>query len=82
LEPLSAIDHAWLRMDDPTNLMIINGCLVLDRPLERERLKTLLEGRLLPIRRFRQRILNHKGSPHWEVDPGFDINFHCSCCCR
>ncbi|HKI02488.1 MAG TPA: wax ester/triacylglycerol synthase family O-acyltransferase [Thermoanaerobaculia bacterium] len=76
MEPLSAIDHAWLRMDDPTNLMIINGCLVLDRPLDRERLKTLLERRLLPIRRFRQRILHHEGSPHWEVDPGFDIGAH------
>jgi diacylglycerol O-acyltransferase len=76
LEPLSAVDHAWLRMDDPTNLMIINGCLVLDKPLERERLRDLLGRRLEPIRRFRQRILNHKGRPHWEVDPGFDLDAH------
>ena len=76
LEPLSAVDHAWLRMDDPTNLMIINGCLVLDGPLQRERLRDLLARRLHPIRRFRQRILNHKGSPHWEVDPGFDLDAH------
>ena len=76
LEPLSGVDHAWLRMDEPSNLMIINGCLVLDRPLERQRLKSLLQKRLLPIRRFRQRILNHQGSPHWELDPGFDLDAH------
>lgn len=76
LEPLSAVDHAWLRMDRPDNLMIINGCLVLDRNLDRERLKPILEKRLLPIRRFRQRIVYRKGDPHWEVDPGFDLEAH------
>ena len=76
LEPLLAVDHAWLRMDDPANLMIINGCLVLDLNLSRERLKRILEKRLLPIRRFRQRILYHKGNPHWELDPGFDLDAH------
>jgi len=24
-EPLSAVDHAWLRMDEPSNLMVINA---------------------------------------------------------
>jgi diacylglycerol O-acyltransferase len=76
LEPLSAVDHAWLRMDQPDNLMIINGCLVLDLNLSRERLKPILEKRLLPIRRFRQRILYDKGDPHWELDPGFDLDAH------
>jgi diacylglycerol O-acyltransferase len=76
LEPLSAVDHAWLRMDQPDNLMVINGCLVLDQNLDRERLRSLLEKRLLPIRRFRQRILYHKGNPHWEPDPGFDLDAH------
>ena len=76
LEPLSAVDHAWLRMDEPSNLMIINGCLVLDQNLRRERLKPILEKRLLPIRRFRQRILYDKGNPNWEIDPGFDLDAH------
>ncbi|HEV2854958.1 MAG TPA: wax ester/triacylglycerol synthase family O-acyltransferase [Thermoanaerobaculia bacterium] len=76
LEPLSAVDHAWLRMDQPDNLMIINGCLVLDRNLDREGLKAILEKRLLPIRRFRQRVLYDKGVPHWEPDPGFDLDAH------
>jgi WS/DGAT/MGAT family acyltransferase len=75
-EPLSAVDHAWLRMDDPTNLMIINGCLVLEQPIDRERVKTLLERRLLPIPRFRQRILYDDGNPCWGFDPGLDLDAH------
>src|SRR5215510_2460631 len=74
LEPLSAVDHAWLRMDDPTNLMIINGCLVLERNLDRERIKALLERRLLPIRRFRQRVVRKDGTPYWIEDPDFDLD--------
>ena len=75
-EPLLAVDHAWLRMDDPTNLMIINGVLVLDERIEMETLRTLLERRLLPIRRFRQRVVMRGGSPYWEDDAGFDIDAH------
>lgn len=75
-EPLSAVDHAWLRMDHPTNLMIINGVLVLDEPVDLERVKDLLRRRLLPIRRFRQRITYHKDDPHWEDDPEFDLDQH------
>lgn len=75
-EPLSAVDHAWLRMDDPTNLMIISGVLVLDKPLELDRLKALLRRRLLPIRRFCQHIIHYKDDPYWEEDPEFDIDQH------
>ncbi len=76
VEPLSAVDHAWLRMDDPTNLMIINGCLVLEQRLDLARLKALLERRLLPIRRFHQRVVRRDGVPCWQADPGLDLDFH------
>ena len=76
LERLAAVDHAWLRMDDPTNLMIINGCLVLERLLDRERLKDLLARRLLSIPRFRERVVRRGGNPYWEIDPGFDLDAH------
>jgi WS/DGAT/MGAT family acyltransferase len=75
-EPLSAVDHAWLRMDDPTNLMIINGVLVLDEPVELDRIKAILRRRLLPIRRFRQHIIHYKGDPFWEEDPEFNLDHH------
>ena len=44
-EPLSAVDHAWLRMDEPSNLMIINGVLVMDEPASFERIKAILRRR-------------------------------------
>jgi WS/DGAT/MGAT family acyltransferase len=74
--PLSAIDHAWLRMDEPTNLMIINGVLVLGAPVARERIRRILEQRLLPIPRFRQRIVMQGGDPFWEEVPAVDLDAH------
>ena len=75
-EPMSPVDHAWLRMDEPSNLMIINGVLVMDEPVSFDRLKALLRRRLLSIRRFRQHIIHVKGDPFWEEDPEFDLDHH------
>jgi WS/DGAT/MGAT family acyltransferase len=78
-EPLSSVDFAWLRMDDPTNLMHINGVLVLDQPVDLERLREIIERRLLVIPRFRRRVVvPRKGRPYWEDDPDFDISHHVS----
>lgn len=64
-------------MDDPTNLMHINGVLVLDRPIELERLREVIGKRLLAIPRFRSRVVVPKsGRPYWEPDPAFDIANH------
>jgi len=75
-EPLSAVDHAWLRMDEPSNLMIINGVLVMDEPASFDRIKAILRRRLLPIPRFRQHIIHYQGDPYWEEDPEFDLDQH------
>lgn len=76
-EPLSSVDYAWLRMDDPTNLMHINGVLVLDQPVDVERVLKVLEERLCAIPRFRSRVVVPKrGKPYWELDPHFDIGNH------
>ncbi|HVT60918.1 MAG TPA: wax ester/triacylglycerol synthase family O-acyltransferase [Thermoanaerobaculia bacterium] len=76
-EPLSAVDHAWLRMDEPANLMQINGVLVLDEPLPLERVKSIVRRRLLPIARFRQRVAAEGGGhPSWEEDPELDLDRH------
>jgi diacylglycerol O-acyltransferase / wax synthase len=71
------VDHAWLRMDEPANLMQINGVLVLDQPVDIERIKAIVRRRLLPIRRFRQRVVAGRGDhPRWEDDPAFDLDRH------
>lgn len=76
-EPLSSVDFAWLRMDDPTNLMHINGVLVLDQPVAFESIRDLIEKRLLAIPRFRSRVVvPGRGKPYWETDPAFDIANH------
>jgi WS/DGAT/MGAT family acyltransferase len=76
-EPLSSVDFAWLRMDEPSNLMHINGVLVLDRPVELEQVREVITKRLLAIPRFRNRVvIPKKGKPYWEPDPAFDIANH------
>jgi WS/DGAT/MGAT family acyltransferase len=64
-------------MDDPTNLMLVNGVLVLHQPVGRARVRALLEKRFLPIPRFRQRLAaRRRGRPKWEPDPAFDLDRH------
>lgn len=77
-EPLSSVDYAWLRMDEPTNLMMINGVLVLETPADFGRLRAVLEERLVSIPRFRQKVVmpTGGGGPRWEPDTEFDIAHH------
>lgn len=76
-EPLSTVDTAWLRMEDPTNLMMITALLVFDAPLSLEVLRQRVEQRLLRFRRFRQRVQRPVlGAPFWEDDPHFDLSAH------
>ena len=77
--PLSSVDTAWLRMEHPTNLMMITGVMVFRAPMDFERLKTTLEHRLLRFDRFRQRVVRPRlpiGWPYWQDDPQFDLNQH------
>jgi diacylglycerol O-acyltransferase / wax synthase len=72
-------DHAWLRMDDPNNLMVITGLMTFDTPVDYERLKSLIENSMLRVRRFRQRLLPSRlpwRRPYWEDDPHFDLVTH------
>jgi WS/DGAT/MGAT family acyltransferase len=78
-KPIAYADHAWLRMDDPNNLMIITGLMTFDAPLDYERLKSLIEQRLLRFRRFRQRLVQPLlpfKRPYWEDDPSFNLETH------
>ena len=46
-EPMSKVDTAWLRMERPTNRMMITGVLMLAGTLDHARLKALLAERFL-----------------------------------
>ncbi len=76
---LSHVDLAWLRMDDPHNLMVITGCITLDAPLTLARLKSVIAGSLLKYDRFRQRVVvpdSPLRQPYWEDDPEFNLDAH------
>jgi WS/DGAT/MGAT family acyltransferase len=75
-ERLSNIDTAWLRMEEPTNLMMVTGMLVFDQPLNFARLRQTIEQRLLIFDRFQQHIVYIGGAPHWQADPHFTISAH------
>ena len=75
-EPMSKVDTAWLRMERPTNLMMITGVLMLDGPFDVERFKRVLSERFLAYRRFRQRAVDTPSGAFWETDPDFDMDWH------
>ncbi len=73
-------DAAWLHMDRPTNLMVINAVWLLDEPVDPERWREVVAERFVaPYPRFRQRVVEPRlgvGGPHWEDDPSFDLDHH------
>lgn len=75
-ERISGVDTAWLRMDMPTNLMVIVGVLMFEGRLEPARVKRTLERRFLAYRRFRQRAVQDPTGAWWEDDADFDIDSH------
>ncbi|HZW13557.1 MAG TPA: wax ester/triacylglycerol synthase family O-acyltransferase [Noviherbaspirillum sp.] len=75
-EPLSSIDTAWLRMDRPTNLMMICGMMMLDGRVDLQQVRDVIRTRLLCFHRFRQRVVESGGGAYWETDPDFDLDWH------
>jgi WS/DGAT/MGAT family acyltransferase len=76
-EKMSAVDTAWLRMDRPTNLMMILGIMVFARRMDFTRLRNTIAARLVGrYRRFRQCAVQEVGGAFWEDDPDFDIDAH------
>ncbi len=76
-EKMSAVDTAWLRMDRPTNLMMILGVMVFARRMDFDRLRDTVAARLVArYRRFRQCAVQEVGGAFWEDDPDFDIDAH------
>src|SRR5262245_8503431 len=75
--PLTAIDVAWLRMDDPTNLMHVQGVMPLAGEVDWETAAVPFRERLEKIPRFRQRVaLDDDGRPVWVDDAEFDLRRH------
>lgn len=75
-EAMGVLDRAWLRMDRPTNLMMICGVMIMAGPLALDQVRELVAARLLCFHRFRQRVAGHGAAAHWETDPDFDLDWH------
>ena len=76
---MSSADAAWLRMDRPTNLMIVNSVLWFDEPVDWDRCKAVFLDRIVArFDRFRQRAADGLPltGPHWEDDLYFDPDLH------
>ena len=75
-ERMSSVDTAWLRMDTPTNLMMIVGVMMFEAPMDVARFKRTLTHRLLRYQRFRQRVVQDASGAYWFDDEHFDIDNH------
>jgi WS/DGAT/MGAT family acyltransferase len=78
-KPMSNVDAAWLHMESPTNLMLICGVMAFRQKLDFGELKELIEDRLLPFERFRQKVVLSSipgMGPRWVDDPHFNLRSH------
>src|SRR5947209_3943022 len=75
-ERMSSVDNAWLRMDRPSNLMMICGVLVFRNSVDLRRLKRTIRDRFLRFTRLCQRPVQVDGATWWEGSPAIDMNYH------
>ena len=75
-ERISGVDTAWLRMEHPSNPMMIVGVMMFERALAAADVKRVIRDRFLAFRRFRQRAVQEPGGAWWEDDPAFDLDRH------
>jgi WS/DGAT/MGAT family acyltransferase len=75
-EAISKVDIAWLRMEQPTNLMMITGVIVLEDAVDFEAFRDVLVNRFLSFRRFRQKAVESARGCWWEQDELFEPSAH------
>lgn len=75
-ERMSKVDTAWLRMDSPTNLMMIVGVWVLRPGITLDALQARVQTSLLCYRRFVQLAREDAAGAHWLDDPDFRLDRH------
>lgn len=73
---MAKVDTAWLRMEQPSNLMMITGVIVLSEPLGFEAFKQAIADRFLAFPRFKHKAVSHARGYFWEDDPAFELSAH------
>jgi diacylglycerol O-acyltransferase len=74
--PMSRVDTAWLRMERPTNLMMITGVMMFETPLDIKTLRKVIETKFLSYPRFRQKAVDTPTGAFWQDDADFDLDWH------
>ncbi|MDP3170595.1 MAG: wax ester/triacylglycerol synthase family O-acyltransferase [Polaromonas sp.] len=75
-ERMSKVDTAWLRMDTPSNLMMIVGVWQLTPGVSHAAVCERMESSLLKYARFRQRVMEDTAGATWVNDRYFDLKNH------
>jgi len=75
-ERMSRVDRAWLRMDSPSNLMMIVGFWILKPRVDYEAVCQRIRERMLKYPRFHQKVVEDATGASWVEDAGFDIYKH------
>jgi len=77
---MSAVDHAWYRMDTPENLMMVHAIMWTDEPLDWDAVRSEVDDRMLErFPKFRQHPVPPAfplGRAGWDDDPDFDTDRH------
>ena len=76
VERMRKVDTAWLRMDSPSNLMMIVGVWVIKPGVSYKAVCDRIEERLLKYPRFGQRVQQDATGACWVTDTEFKIRRH------
>ena len=75
-ERMSGVDTAWLRMEHPTNLMMIVGVMMFREKIDFKKLQATIDQRFLTYPRFKQKAAQDPTGAWWETDKKFDLANH------
>ncbi len=75
-ERMSKVDTAWLRMDSPSNLMMIVGVWIIKPGVGYKAVCQRIEERFLKYPRFGQRVQQDAAGATWVKDQDFKIERH------
>ncbi len=75
-ESMRKVDTAWLRMESPSNLMMITGLMFLDKLPDYHVFLEMVEKNFLSYRRFKQKAVISATGAYWQDDEFFDIKGH------
>ena len=75
-ERMSKVDTAWLRMDSPSNLMMIVGVWIIKPSVSYPAVCQRIQERLLQYPRFGQRVQQDASGASWVLDTDFQIERH------